>query len=151
MQKTQYLSTLCDQNARIDELFNMDGLTAPIYERMNFALSLCGHLLDELAQPQYNSAYFERQLAKLVAKVDALFDIAPTTIYRDGLTVQLTPNLLGYNCIVTDRLGNDVDWIINAETTSEAIAKAEHHLKSATHYLRGFIILSTFLERVEEN
>lgn len=151
MQKTQCLNTLCEQNARIDDLFDMDGLTAPIYERMNFALSLCAHLLDELAQPQYNSAYFERQLAKLVAKVDALFDIAPTTLYRDGLTIQLTPNLLGYECIVTDRLGNDVDWIINAETTSQAIAKAERHLKSATHYLRGFIILSDFLERVEEN
>lgn len=151
MQKIQYLSTLCDQNARIEELFNMDGLTAPIYERMNFALSMCSHLLDELAQPQYNSAYFERQLARLVADVDALFDIAPTTIYRDGLTIQLTPKLLGYKCIVTDWLGNDVDWIINVATTPEAIAKAECHLKSAKHYLRGFIILSEFLGRVEEN
>lgn len=151
MNKIPYLITLCDQNARIDELFNTDGLTAPIYERMNFALSMCSHLLDELAQPQYNSAYFERQLARLVAEVDALFDIAPTTIYRDGLTIQLTPKLLGYECIITDRLGNDVDWTINAETTTEAVAKAERHLKSATHYLRGFIILSTFLERVEEN
>ena len=72
MQKTQYLSTLCDQNARIDELFDMDGLNAPIYERMNFALSLCGHLLDELAQPQYNSAYFDRQLAQLTERVGTI-------------------------------------------------------------------------------
>ena len=151
MQKIPYLNTLCEQNARIDDLFDMDGLTAPIYERMNFALSLCGHLLDELAQPQYNSAYFERQLARLVAEVDALFDISPTTIYRDGLTIQLTPKVWGYDCIITDRLGNDVDWIINAETTSQAIAKAERHLKSATHYLRGFIILPEFLRRVEES
>lgn len=150
MQKINYLSTLCDQNARIDELSKGDGLSAPIYERMNFALSLCGHLLDELAQPQYDSAYFERQLARLVAEVDALFDVAPTVLYRDGLTVKLTPNLLGYVCIVTDNLGNDVDWIINARTTTEAITKAERHLKSATHYLRGFIILPEFLERTEE-
>lgn len=148
---TQLLSILCEQNARIDELFNTDGLTAPIYERMNYALSMCGHLLDELAQPQYNSVYFERQLAKLVAEVDALFDIGPTTFYRRGVTIQLIPQVLGYKCIVTDRLGNDLDWIINAATTPEAAIIAERHLNSAIHYLRGFIILSTFLERVEEN
>lgn len=145
------LSILCEQNARIDELFNTDGLTAPIYERMNHALSMCGHLLDELQYPTESPAYFERELANLVADVDALFDIAPATFYRRGVTIQLTPQLWGYDCIMTDRLGNDVDWVINAETTTEAIAKAERHLNSAIHYLRGFIVLSTFLERVGEN
>lgn len=151
MQKIKHLNILCNQNARIDELFNMDGLTAPIYERMNHALSMCAHLLDELQYPTESPVYFERELAKLVVDVDALFDISPTIIYRNGITIQLMPQVWGYDCIMTDRLGNDVEWIINALTTSEAITKAERHLKSAKHYLRGFIILPDFLKRVEEN
>ena len=151
MNTISHLTTLCDQNARIDELFNTDGLTAPIYERMNHALSMCGHLLDELQCPTDSPAYFERELANLVAEVDALFDIAPITFYKRGITIQLTPKIWGYDCVMTDRLGNDVGWIINATTTSEAVIIAERHLNSAIHYLRGFIILQDFLERLEEN
>lgn len=67
------------------------------------------------------------------------------------ITIKLTPKLKGYECIMTDGLKNNVAWTINAQTIAEAEAKAESHLDSAIHYLRGFIILSDFLERVEEN
>lgn len=68
---------------------------------------------------------------------------------QHGVTMQLTPRPCGYRCVVTDKLGNNVGWIINAQTMPDAITIAESHLKSAIHYLRGFIILSDFLERVE--
>lgn len=70
---------------------------------------------------------------------------------QHGVTMQLMPQPCGYRCIVTDNLGNNVDWIIDAQTMSDATTKAESHLNSAIHYLRGFIVLSDFLDRVEES
>ena len=152
MNKTiNHLKILCDQNARIDELFNTDGITIAIYERMNHALSMCGHLLDELQYPTDSPAYFERELTNLVTEVDALFDMMPTTIKYRGITAEISTCRHGYKCIITDIHGNDIDWFIRANTMLEAVTKAECHFDSAIHYLRGFIILPTFLRRLEEN
>jgi hypothetical protein len=40
--------------------------------KVNHALSLIAHLLDELQCPQYNSSYMERQLVDLAKRVDII-------------------------------------------------------------------------------
>ena len=69
--------------------------------------------------------------------------------YRN-ITAEILPCRRGYKCIVTDTLGNDLSWFIRAATMSEAIAKAQHSFDNAIRYLRGFIVLSDFLNKVEE-
>ena len=69
MHKIPNLKTICNQLARLEVFANMDNLPNETLARINHALALCSHLLDELAQPQYNSAYFERQLAQLIERV----------------------------------------------------------------------------------
>ena len=69
MHKISYLKTICDQLARLEVFADIQNLPNEILARVNHALALCSHLLDELAQPQYNSAYFERQLAQLTERV----------------------------------------------------------------------------------
>ena len=70
--------------------------------------------------------------------------------YR-GITAQIVACNGGYECTAADRLNNSVTWRLHAQTMPDAITRAESHLDSAIHYLRGFIVLSNFLERVEEN
>lgn len=72
MNKTIYLNTLCDQNVRIDVLTSARKLPNKIMASVNHALSMIAHLLDELEQPHYNSAYMERQLADLVKRVNII-------------------------------------------------------------------------------
>ena len=69
-------------------------------------------------------------------------------IHHRSITAVISPCKQGYDCNVVDTLGNDVSWHINAQTMPEAVSKAERLFNSAIHYLRGFIILPTFLERV---
>ena len=146
----KYLRILCEQNAKINELFDKDGLSDAIYRRMNGALSMCGHLLDELQYPTESPAYFKHQLANLVAEVDAIFDAIPTRIEYRSITAEITQCRRGYKCLVTDVYGNDVSWFIHANTMPEAVSRAERHFDNAIRYLRGFIILPDFLKRVEE-
>lgn len=70
--------------------------------------------------------------------------------YR-GITAHIVVCNGGYECIATDRLNNSVTWQLHAKTMHEAITRAENHLDSAIYYLRGFIVLPKFLEKVEEN
>lgn len=72
MNKTIYLNTLCDQNARIDVLTIARKLPNKTMASVNHALSMIAHLLDELEQPHYNSAYMERQLIALVQRVNII-------------------------------------------------------------------------------
>lgn len=72
MNKTIYLNTLCDQNARIDMLTSIQRLPNKTMASVNHALSMIAHLLDELEQPHYNSAYMERQLVALVQRVNTI-------------------------------------------------------------------------------
>lgn len=69
MHKIPNLKIICDQIARLEVFANTDNLPNEILARINHALALCSHLLDELAQPQYNSAYFDRQLSQLTERV----------------------------------------------------------------------------------
>jgi hypothetical protein len=72
MHKIPYLKTICDQIVRLEVFANTDNLPNEILARINHALALCSHLLDELAQPQYNSVYFEHQLAQLVKRMGVI-------------------------------------------------------------------------------
>jgi hypothetical protein len=72
MHKIPPLKTICDQLARLEVFANTQNLPNEILARINHALALCSHLLDELAQPQYNSAYFDRQLSQLTARVGVI-------------------------------------------------------------------------------
>ena len=72
MYKIPYLKTICDQIARLEVFADTHSLPNETLARINHALALCSHLLDELAQPQYNSAYFERQLDQLVKRVGVI-------------------------------------------------------------------------------
>jgi hypothetical protein len=72
MNKTIYLNTLCDLNARIDMLTSIQRLPNKTMAEVNHALSMIAHLLDELEQPHYNSTYMERQLADLVQRVNII-------------------------------------------------------------------------------
>lgn len=72
MHKIPPLKIICDQLVRLEGFANTQNLPNETLARINHALALCSHLLDELAQPQYNSAYFERQLAQLTERVGTI-------------------------------------------------------------------------------
>lgn len=72
MQTITYLRTICEQHIKIEELTNARKLPNEIMARVNHALALIGHLLDELQCPQYNSAYMERQLTDLTKRVNII-------------------------------------------------------------------------------
>lgn len=72
MLKIPYLKTICDQLARLEVFADTPNLPNETLARINHALALCSHLLDEIAQPQYNSVYFERQLAQLTERVGTI-------------------------------------------------------------------------------
>lgn len=56
----------------------------------------------------------------------------------------ITAHIVGHKCIVTDCHNNSVSWKLHTDIVPES------HLDSAIQYLRGFVILPEFLERVEE-
>ena len=72
MQTITYLRTICEQHIRIDELTKAQKLPNEIMARVNHALALIGHLLDELQRPQYSSAYMEEQIADLIKRVNII-------------------------------------------------------------------------------
>jgi hypothetical protein len=72
MQTITYLRTICEQHTRIEELTSAKKLPNKTMAKVNHALSLIAHLLDELQCPQYNSAYMERQLVDLAKRVDII-------------------------------------------------------------------------------
>lgn len=72
MQTITYLRTICEQHTRIEELTNAQKLPNEIMARVNHALALIAHLLDELQRPQYNSTYMERQLVDLTKRVNII-------------------------------------------------------------------------------
>lgn len=72
MDKIPYLKTICDQIARLEVFANTQNLPNETLARINHALALCSHLLDEIQCPQYNSVYFERQLAQLTERVGTI-------------------------------------------------------------------------------
>lgn len=147
----KYLSIICDQNARIEVLTSAQKLPNSILEKVNYALSLSAHLLDELEHPQYNSVYFERQLADLVKRVDIIIASAPTIIHHRSCIAKITTCNDGYNCYIMDRLGNDVEWILYATTISEAIIEVERHFDKAIAYFRGFTTIGEFYKRIGVN
>ena len=143
MHKIPHLITICNHNATLEALFLKHGAT----EEINHALALCSHLLDELAQPQYNSVYFERKLAELNHRVAHM----PTIIRYKGITAKITPCSRGYHCLVMDRAGNDIDWVTHTDDLSIAIADTERQLDRAIMYFRGFITMNDFFKKMEEN
>lgn len=143
MHKIPYLIAICDHNATLEALFLKYGATAEI----NHALALCSHLLDELERPQYNSVYFERQLAELNHRIAHM----PTIIRYRGITAKITPCNHGYHCLVMDQSGNDIDWFVNTNDLSIAVADTERQLDRAIMYFRGFITMTDFFKRMEEN
>lgn len=72
MHKIPPLKIICDQLARLEGFSDTQNLPNETLARINHALALCSHLLDELAQPQYNSVYFDRQLAQLTERVGVI-------------------------------------------------------------------------------
>lgn len=74
----------------------------------------------------------------------------PTIIEYRGITAEISPCRRGHKCIVTDKHGNEVDWFVRADTMQDAINKATFQFDNAIRYLRGFIISTEFLRRVEE-
>lgn len=148
MQKIKHLSIICEQNARIDELYNTRGLSPKTYERMNHALSMCGHLLDELQYPTETIEYLERQLASLVAEVDALFAFMPTIVHYRGITAEICKGEHDYSCKVTDCYGNDLRWYVHATSMAQAVEKASRYFDNAIACLRGFCTKDEFYGRM---
>ncbi len=72
MHKIPNLKIICDQLARLEVFADTQNLPNETLARINHALALCSHLLDELAQPQYNSAYLDHQLAQLTERVGVI-------------------------------------------------------------------------------
>ena len=72
MQTITYLRTICEQHMRIEGFTNAKKLPNQIMAKVNHALALIGHLLDELQKPHYNSVYMERQLADLTKRVNTI-------------------------------------------------------------------------------
>ena len=72
MQTITYLRTICEQHIRIEELTNAHKLPNNTMARVNHALALISHLLDELQHPHYDSAYMERQLVDLAKRVNII-------------------------------------------------------------------------------
>jgi hypothetical protein len=72
MQTITYLKTICEQHIKIEELTNARKLPNETMAKVNHALALIGHLLDELQYPQYNSDYMERQLVDLAKRVNII-------------------------------------------------------------------------------
>ena len=72
MQTITYLRTICEQHTRIEVLTSAQRLPNEIMAKVNHALALIAHLLDELQRPQYSFTYMEQQLADLVKRVDII-------------------------------------------------------------------------------
>lgn len=72
MQTITYLRTICEQHTRIDELTNARKLPNETMAKVNHALALIAHLLDELQQPHYSHVYMESQLADLIKRVNII-------------------------------------------------------------------------------
>lgn len=72
MQTITYLRTICEHHIKLEELTNARRLPNETMARVNHALALIGHLLDELTHPHYNSAYMESQLADLAKRVNII-------------------------------------------------------------------------------
>lgn len=72
MPTIKYLITICEQHMKIEELTSAQKLPNEIMAKVNHALALIGHLLDELQHPQYNSNYMERQIADLIKRVNII-------------------------------------------------------------------------------
>lgn len=72
MQTITYLRTICEQHIRIEGLTNARKLPNEIMAKVNHALALIGHLLDELQHPHYNSTYMEHQLVDLAKRVNII-------------------------------------------------------------------------------
>lgn len=72
MQTIKYLRTICEQHTRIENLTNARKLPNETMAKVNHALALIGHLLDELTHPRYNSVYMEHQLVDLAKRVDII-------------------------------------------------------------------------------
>jgi hypothetical protein len=65
MQTITYLRTICEQHIKIDELTKAQKLPNKTMAKVNHALALIAHLLDELQHPHYSSTYMENQLDDL--------------------------------------------------------------------------------------
>lgn len=72
MQTITYLRTICEQHIKIEELTSAPKLPNEIMAKVNHALALISHLLDELQRPHYSSTYMERQLVDLVKRVNVI-------------------------------------------------------------------------------
>ena len=72
MQTITYLRTICEQHMKIEGLTNARKIPNNTMAKVNHALALIGHLLDELQRPQYNSTYMESQLVDLAKRVDII-------------------------------------------------------------------------------
>ena len=72
MQTITYLRTICEHHIKLEEFTKAQKLPDETMARVNHALALIGHLLDELTHPQYNSAYMERQLIDLAQRIDII-------------------------------------------------------------------------------
>lgn len=72
MQTIKYLRTICEQHIRIEGLTNAQKLPNKTMAKVNHALALIGHLLDELQHPQYNSTYMEERLIDLTQRVNII-------------------------------------------------------------------------------
>ena len=72
----------------------------------------------------------------------------PTIIKYRGITAEISICNQGYNCVVTDRHGNSLDWFIRADNTNDAINRATLHFDNAIRCLRGFITSIEFAKIV---
>ena len=72
MQTIKYLRTICEHHIKLEGLTNARRLPNETMARVNHALALIGHLLDELTHQQYSSAYMESQLVDLAKRVNII-------------------------------------------------------------------------------
>lgn len=144
----KYLSAICNQNARIEVLMSTQEIPADTMAGVNFALSLTAHLLDELEQKDYSPAYMEMQVDRLIKRVDNIIASMPTIIHYRGIVAKISLGSKGYECKVTDRLGNDLRWLLNTNYLPIAIDRAESHFDGAIACLRGFSTTGEFFGRM---
>ena len=145
MHKIPYLKTICDQNEKLEVFTNAQNLSNETLEKVNHALALCSHLLDELLYLQPDiTGYFDHILADLIKRVDAL----PTIVQYRGITAEICKCPQGYACTVRDTHGNDLRWFVNTDSILEALDSSTCHFDGAIAYFRGFTTMGEFFERM---
>ncbi len=148
MNKTiKLLNILCSQRVKLGEI-DRDGLPHELHDRIMHISSLHGYILDSLENYTETLEYVEDTLAYITDEIEEIFNALPTIIIYRSITAEIFKGSKGYECKVTDRLGNVLRWFLYANSMPHAIAKAERSFDGAIACLRGFTTTGEFFGRM---